>query len=180
MAKPPATATAAELIPRLALVPGEPAGIGPELCVRLVQRPRTDCRLIAFGDAATLQAAARALDLPLRLLGEHESTRLPGDLCLRAVPNAQANQFGTPDPGNAAAVIHALQAAADACLTGYMSGCLYAVTCNHHHLEAHRFQFTDSPGRSRPDCVSNGYDTKAFSIGGKEHDCLSLCGKLFG
>ena len=110
------------MIPRLALVPGEPAGIGPELCVRLVQRPRTDCRLIAFGDAATLQAAARALDLPLRLLGEHESTRLPGDLCLRAVPNAQANQFGTPDPGNAAAVIHALQAAADACLTGTLEG----------------------------------------------------------
>ena len=34
--------------PELALVPGEPAGIGPELCVRLVQQPREDCRLLAF------------------------------------------------------------------------------------------------------------------------------------
>ena len=53
------------MIPRLALVPGEPAGIGPELCVRLVQRPRTDCQLLAYGDAATLQAAADALGLPV-------------------------------------------------------------------------------------------------------------------
>ena len=47
--------------PRLALVPGEPAGVGPELCVRLVQQPRTDCDLIAFADPDTLQAAARLL-----------------------------------------------------------------------------------------------------------------------
>ena len=110
------------MIPRLALVPGEPAGIGPELCVRLVQRPRTDCQLLAYGDAATLQAAADALGLPLRLLGEHESASLPGDLCLRAVSNARPNHFGAPDPGNAAAVIHALQAASDACLTGELDG----------------------------------------------------------
>ncbi|HBP01616.1 TPA: 4-hydroxythreonine-4-phosphate dehydrogenase PdxA, partial [Stenotrophomonas maltophilia] len=44
--------------PELALVPGEPAGIGPELCVRLVQQPREDCRLLAFADPDTLRAAA--------------------------------------------------------------------------------------------------------------------------
>ena len=110
------------MIPRLALVPGEPAGIGPELCVRLAQSPRTDCQLIAYGDAATLQAAASALDLPLRLLGEHETAHLPGDLCLRAVTNAKPTRFGTPDPANAAAVIGALQAAADACLSGELDG----------------------------------------------------------
>ena len=41
---------------RLALVPGEPAGVGPELCVRLAQRPRAH-DLIAFADADTLRAA---------------------------------------------------------------------------------------------------------------------------
>ena len=41
------------MTPRLALVPGEPGGIGPELCVRLAQQPREDCTLLAFGDAAT-------------------------------------------------------------------------------------------------------------------------------
>ena len=122
MAKPLAAATAAELIPRLALVPGEPAGIGPELCVRLAQSPRTDCQLLAYGDAATLQSAAQSLGLPLRLLGEHETARLPGDLRLHVIPNALPSRFGTPEPANAAAVILALQAAADACLSGTLDG----------------------------------------------------------
>ena len=122
MAKPLAAATAAELIPRLALVPGEPAGIGPELCVRLAQSPRTDCQLLAYGDAATLQSAAHSLGLPLRLLGEHETARLPGDLRLHSIPKALPSRFGTPEPANAAAVIRAMQTAADACLTGTLDG----------------------------------------------------------
>ena len=108
--------------PRLALVPGEPAGIGPELCVRLAQLPRTDCSLLAFGDSATLQAAAQALDLPLRLLDAGETAILPGDLRLQPVPNAVANHFGSTAPDNARAVIDALNAAADACLRGELDG----------------------------------------------------------
>ena len=108
--------------PGLALVPGEPAGIGPELCVRLVQQPRTDCTLLAFGDAATLQAAATALDLPLRLLEAGEAASLPGDLRLHPVPNAVANRFGSTAPDNARAVIDALNAASDACLRGELQG----------------------------------------------------------
>ena len=110
------------MIPRLALVPGEPAGIGPELCVRLVQRPRTDCALLAYGDPDVLIAAARALDLPLRLLGARETPTTPGDLCLRALPNAAASHFGSTDARSARAVIDALQMASDACLRGELDG----------------------------------------------------------
>ena len=110
------------MIPRLALVPGEPAGIGPELCVRVAQQLRDDCTLLAFGDATTLTAAAEALDLPLRLLAEHEAATRPGDLRLRSVPNAAPNPFGTTDPRNARAVIDALTMAADACLRGELDG----------------------------------------------------------
>jgi 4-hydroxythreonine-4-phosphate dehydrogenase len=110
------------MAPRLALVPGEPAGIGPELCVRLAQQPRQDCSLLAFGDAATLSAAADALALPLRLLDEHEVASRPGDLRLRPVPNAAPGEFGHTDPRNAPAVIKALTRAADACLTGELDG----------------------------------------------------------
>ena len=108
--------------PGLALVPGEPAGIGPELCVRLAQRPRSDCTLLAFGDADVLRAAAHALDLPLRLLEAGDTASLPGDLRLRPVPNAVANRFGRTDPGNARAVVDALNAASDACLRGELQG----------------------------------------------------------
>lgn len=108
--------------PGLALVPGEPAGIGPELCVRLAQQPRSDCTLLAFGDADVLQAAAHALDLPLRLLEAGDTASLPGDLRLHPVPNAVANRFGRTDPGNARAVVDALNAASDACLRGELQG----------------------------------------------------------
>ncbi len=108
--------------PRLALVPGEPAGIGPELCVRLAQQPRQDCRLVALADPATLQAAAGALGLPLNLLPEHAPATVPGDLPLRVVANAHAVDFGRPDPRNARAVVDALLAAAEGCLDGSFDG----------------------------------------------------------
>jgi len=110
------------MLPRLALVPGEPAGIGPELCLRLIQQPRTDCRLLAFADPDTLQAAAAALSLPLQLLPEDAIARQPGDLPLRVVPNAVPSRFGTPDPANAGAVIGALRQAGQACLSGELAG----------------------------------------------------------
>lgn len=108
--------------PRLALVAGEPAGIGPELCVRLAQVRRDDCTLLAFADPRTLLDAADALSLPLRLLDEHDVVELPGDLPLRAFPNAVPNRFGQANPDNATAVIAALTAAADGCLRGEFDG----------------------------------------------------------
>ncbi|MBT2767997.1 4-hydroxythreonine-4-phosphate dehydrogenase PdxA [Stenotrophomonas sp. ISL-67] len=110
------------MIPQLALVPGEPAGIGPELCLRLIQQPRTDCRLLAFADPDTLRAAAAALSLPLTLLPEDAIARQPGDLPLREVPNAVPSRFGQVDPANAGAVIGALLQAGQACLDGRLHG----------------------------------------------------------
>lgn len=108
--------------PSLALVPGEPAGIGPELCVRLAQQPRSDCRLTTFADPDTLIAAARALQLPLRLLPADADANQAGDLPIQPVPNAASHHFGHTDPRNARAVIDALGQAADACLEGRFDG----------------------------------------------------------
>lgn len=110
------------MIPRLALVPGEPAGIGPELCVRLAQQPRVDCQLLAFADPDALRAAAQALSLPLQLLEPDQVARKAGDLCLDPVPNAAASHFGRTSPRNARAVIDALSLASDACLRGELDG----------------------------------------------------------
>ena len=108
-------------LPRLALVPGEPAGIGPELCVRLAQRPR-DYALTVFADPRSLRAAAEALGLPLRLLDGDGTTTAPGELALVDVPHALLPAFGAPDPANAASVIAAMLAAADGCLGGTFDG----------------------------------------------------------
>ena len=110
------------MIPALALVPGEPAGIGPELCVRLVQAPRNDCTLLAFADPDTLRAAAASLALPLRLLRPDQVAVAPGDLRVHPVANAAPSRFGATDARNAAAVVDALRQAADACLQGRLHG----------------------------------------------------------
>jgi 4-hydroxythreonine-4-phosphate dehydrogenase len=106
--------------PRLALVPGEPAGVGPELCVRLAQRPPA-AALVVHGDPETLLAAAHALRLPLRVRDPGAECG-PGELAVRAVPNARPVEFGRADPANAPAVIAALTAAADACVAGELHG----------------------------------------------------------
>ncbi len=108
-------------VPRLALVSGEPAGIGPELCVRLAQRPR-DYSLTVFADPRSLRAAAKALDLPLRLLDGDRIATAAGELALVEVPLPILPAFGTPEPANATAVIGAMLAAADGCLRGAFDG----------------------------------------------------------
>ena len=106
---------------RLALVPGEPAGVGPELCVRLAQQPR-DYHLTVFADPRSLEAAADALSLPLSLVDPDRAASAPGEIALVEIPNAIVPAFGTPDPRNARAVIAALRQAAEGCLRGDFDG----------------------------------------------------------
>ncbi|MFP7723475.1 4-hydroxythreonine-4-phosphate dehydrogenase PdxA [Lysobacter sp. A3-1-A15] len=110
-------------LPRLALVPGEPAGVGPELCVRLAQRVR-DYTLTAFADANALREAAARLGLPLELVAPRSAGAgsRPGTLAFIDTPHAHPAQPGVPDPANAASVVLALHAAADACQRGEMDG----------------------------------------------------------
>ena len=108
------------LRPRLALVPGEPGGVGPELCVRLAQRV-LPCDLVAYADPDTLLAAAQALGLPLELVSAGESAS-PGTLPVIAIKQAASTRFGVADPANAAAVINALARGGQACIDGDCDG----------------------------------------------------------
>ena len=107
--------------PRLALVPGEPAGVGPELCVRAAQRT-WNADLVAYGDGRSLLDASDRLGLPLQLVPPDTAHVAPGQLRLVEIANAASCRPGTPDPRNAAAVIAALSRAADDCLAGCCQG----------------------------------------------------------
>jgi len=107
--------------PRLALVPGEPAGVGPELCIRAL-RQHHDADIVVFGDGATLQRAAGFLGSPVRLRPADASGMSPGDIRLIDIPNAVSSEFGVPDPRNAQPVIAALQEAGAACIAGAFDG----------------------------------------------------------
>ena len=53
------------MILRLALTPGEPAGIGPDLLITLIQAGSPH-ELIAISDPELLENRARLLNLPLK------------------------------------------------------------------------------------------------------------------
>src|SRR5271169_4100697 len=52
--------------PRIALTSGEPAGIGPELCLALAAQ-ELPCELVCLADRTLLATRVRQLQLPVRL-----------------------------------------------------------------------------------------------------------------
>jgi 4-hydroxythreonine-4-phosphate dehydrogenase len=50
---------------RIAVTPGEPAGIGPDLCLLLAQQ-QLDIELVVIADLELLAQRAKILGLPLR------------------------------------------------------------------------------------------------------------------
>ena len=103
---------------RIAITPGEPAGIGPELAAVLAQRPR-DVRLVAVCDPSLLEARAAALDLPLKLLPDDGDVTpdAPGTLRVCEIDLAAA-RAGRLDVRNVPYVLATLDAAIDGCVEG--------------------------------------------------------------
>jgi 4-hydroxythreonine-4-phosphate dehydrogenase len=107
-------------LPRLAVTAGEPAGIGPELLIRLAATPLA-ASLVAITDRALLQRAAARCRLEIELVdddGSMQGERLPGTLRLRHTPLAVDEVPGQPDPRNARHVLATLAEAADGCMAG--------------------------------------------------------------
>ena len=107
-------------LPRLAVTAGEPAGIGPELLIRLAATPLA-ASLVAITDRQLLKRAATRCGVSIELIdddGSAQTERRPGSLRLRHTPLAVDETPGRPDPRNARHVLDTLAEAADGCLTG--------------------------------------------------------------
>lgn len=61
-------------LPRIALTSGEPAGIGPELCLAIAREP-LECDLVCLADRNLLAERAQQLSLPISLQTYDDSTR---------------------------------------------------------------------------------------------------------
>jgi 4-hydroxythreonine-4-phosphate dehydrogenase len=105
--------------PIIALTPGEPAGIGPELAL-IVSRLGLDARLIAITDASMLRNRAAQLELDVEICeaGESEPAFRPGRLVVHDVPFPVRADCGSPDPANASAVVRCIDIAASGCMAG--------------------------------------------------------------
>ncbi len=103
---------------RLALTPGEPAGIGPDLAIMLAQGERPD-EIVAIADPELLEARAKQLGLPLKLR-ELDSSRPPsaqraGELIVAPIPLRSPVTAGTLNPSNSAYVLQTLDFAIAGC-----------------------------------------------------------------
>ncbi|CRI64381.1 putative 4-hydroxythreonine-4-phosphate dehydrogenase (4-(phosphohydroxy)-L-threonine dehydrogenase) pdxA [Thiocapsa sp. KS1] len=105
----------------IAMTPGEPAGIGPDLIVRLAQEP-SDTPIVAIADPALLAERAQRLGLPLHIErfepGGRAVVPQPGRLTVLPVALRQPVTPGRLDTANAPYVLDTLRIACDACLAG--------------------------------------------------------------
>ncbi|MGB5247752.1 MAG: 4-hydroxythreonine-4-phosphate dehydrogenase PdxA [Woeseia sp.] len=110
----------------LALTAGEPAGIGPDLCIAIAQTKLTE-RLVVIADPALLIERARLLGLPLKI-HEFGSGKPSGPGALTVLPQALArrNVLGKPDPANAEALLEALRTAVQGCRDGRFAAMITA------------------------------------------------------
>jgi 4-hydroxythreonine-4-phosphate dehydrogenase len=92
-------------LPAIAVTSGEPAGIGPDICLRLSER-EWPARLVVLGDRDLL--AARAVQLGL------DASRIE----IRHIPLRKPVLAGRLDPGNARYVLDVIDAALAGCNRG--------------------------------------------------------------
>jgi len=118
-------------LPRIAVTMGEPAGVGPEICLRLLteQDLLQNCVPIIFGDATVLKRAASHCGLPFpeNIGNDLASIQTPGILDLQAI---QADDFapGVINAKTGHAAFTYLSAAIDATQKGAIDAIATAPT----------------------------------------------------
>lgn len=120
MASRPPPATSDTALPLIAVTAGEPAGIGPDLCVMLggISLP---ARVVVIADRELLAQRARALGVSVKLEDFVPGAPAPsesGVLQVYHVPLDAPVTAGRLDPANSQYVLRTLEVACDECVRG--------------------------------------------------------------
>lgn len=110
----------------LLLTAGEPAGIGPDLCVALAARPDLP-GFVAVGDPAVFRDRARMLGSSVDIVeltadAPVETPSTAGTLQVVPFLFPRPVVCGQPDPENAAALLDGLRYAVERCVAGQFGG----------------------------------------------------------
>lgn len=113
----------------IALTAGEPAGIGPDLCLQLATEPCPHQRVV-IADPDLLAERARQLGLAVQLQ-EYDPSQPPrtqqaGQLCVLPVPLTTACQPGILNPANARYVLETLRLGGQGCIDGQFAAVVTA------------------------------------------------------
>ena len=107
--------------PLIAVCSGEPAGVGPELCLQLATRQSAwpSARLVVLADRELLQQRATLLGLPVKLHDWRPETPTPdGALAVLHAPLAAPSRPGQLDAANSRYVLGLLDLALAGCQRG--------------------------------------------------------------
>ena len=119
-ATPPPPSSSKKVL-RIAMTPGEPAGIGPDLIIALVQSGHSN-EIVAIADPELLRQRALLLGLPLQLrqldLSRAPQALSPGELVYLPLALAAPCEPGQLNPANAQYVLESLNLAIDGCQRG--------------------------------------------------------------
>ena len=108
---------------RLVITPGEPAGIGPDLIIQLIQTAQ-EHELICIADSSMLQQRAKKLGLPLTINpydANKTQAKIAGSLTVLEEPLNNPSVCGVADKTNAQSQLNALQRAVAGCMSGEFS-----------------------------------------------------------
>ncbi len=104
--------------PTIALTAGEPAGIGPDICLQIAQQP-LPCKLVVIADIELLKIRAQQLNIPIKLIDIAKTQLEPhqvGYLQVYHQPVSDTAASGELNPANAAYVLNLLQHAITGCI----------------------------------------------------------------
>lgn len=107
-------------IVRLALTPGEPAGIGPDLVVLLASR-QWEAQIVVFADTEMLKSRAKALGKEIEFIPYVKgmnTIQAPGQVIVSHVPCAKEPVAGVLDSENGHYVVNTLRIACEANMQG--------------------------------------------------------------
>ncbi|MFC1664278.1 4-hydroxythreonine-4-phosphate dehydrogenase PdxA [Pseudomonadota bacterium] len=103
--------------PVIALTPGEPAGIGPDLVVQISQQ-EFDAALVVVADPELIRSRAKKMGVALELEPLRGKRPQPGRLYVHPVPLSAPVEPGVLNPENAAYVLETIKIGAKKCSAG--------------------------------------------------------------
>lgn len=115
-------------LPTLALTAGEPAGIGPDLCIQIAQQSIA-CKLVIIADRELLQIRAQQLKLPIQIQDASihgQDIHKPGSLNVLHTPLSEPALPGRLNSRNAQYVIKTLDIAIAGCQSGQFDAMITA------------------------------------------------------
>ncbi len=114
----------------LVITAGEPAGIGPELCLTLAHEP-LPCGVVVISDAGLLRDRAEAIGVrtavtEIDVADVATAVAAAGELLVISAPFPSPVECGRLNPANAPALLDGLRQAVSACRDGQFAGLVTA------------------------------------------------------